>query len=176
MNGPNLVLIGFMGSGKSSVGRLLAARLGGRFVDTDALVVRRAGMPITEIFARHGEPEFRRRETEALASFTRRRGIVAATGGGIVTTPANLPLLKQIGPVIWLTADEETIFARVSRNTRRPLLKTPNPRQTIAELLATRRPLYEAAADLTVDTTHRTHEEVANVVIEEAKQRFPWHP
>jgi len=161
----NLLLIGFMGTGKSSVGRLLASRLHYRFVDTDALVVKAAGMPITEIFARDGEARFRDYESEALASLRGRRSLVIATGGGIVERPENHPLLREIGLPIGLSATEEVIFKRVSRNRRRPLLRTPDPRGTIAALLERRRPLYAAAVAFEVDTTTLTHEEVADAVL-----------
>lgn len=164
----NLLLVGFMGSGKSSVGRLLAAELDYQFVDTDAMVVQEAGVPISEIFARDGEEEFRRLETAALRSLVGSEGLIIATGGGIVTRGENLPVMREIGLVVCLTADEETIFERVSRNNRRPLLQTPNPRQTIADLLAVRRPLYVAAAERVVDTTGKSHAEVAAEVLSTA--------
>jgi shikimate kinase len=157
----NVVLVGFMGSGKSSVGRLVARTLRGRFVDTDRLVVERAGRDITDIFATNGEGFFREEESRALCSLLGGRGLVVATGGGIVTVAANLAALKELGFVVWLTASEETIWDRVSRNTKRPLLRTENPRETVRTLLASRNPLYEKAADLKVDTTLLTHAEVA---------------
>jgi len=162
-----------MGSGKSSVGRLLAGRLGFRFVDTDALVVKEAGMPITEIFARQGEPAFRDRESAALESLLGRKGLVVATGGGIVIRPENIKRLHQLGFTVALTAEEDTIFERVSRSPRRPLLQTPNPRETIAALLAQRRPLYAEASQFSVDTTAMTHAEVAETILQEAYRRFP---
>ena len=157
----NVALVGFMGSGKSSVGRLIARTLGGRFVDTDKIVIGRAGQEITDIFAERGELWFRQEETRALRSLLGSSGIVAATGGGIVTVTANRPLLKQLGLVVWLTADEETIWERVSRNKKRPLLHTGNPRETVRTLLAQRNPLYEAVADMQIDTSALTHAEVA---------------
>lgn len=154
-----------MGSGKSSVGRLIAGQIGYHFVDTDALIVQEAGIPISEIFARDGEEAFRRMETATLCSLKAEQGLVIATGGGIVTQSVNLPVMHELGLVIELSADEETIFERVSRNTRRPLLQTPNPRQTIHDLLEARRPLYAAAAAHTVDTSGRSHAEVAAEII-----------
>src|SRR5580700_11870609 len=114
--------MGFMGSGKSSVGRLVARTLGGRFVDTDRMVIDRAGCAIPEIFAQKGEAHFRELETEALRSLLGAKGLVAATGGGIVIARENRALLRKVGMVVWLTADEETIWERVSRNKNRPLL------------------------------------------------------
>ena len=171
----NLVLIGFMGSGKSSIGRLLATKLGFHFLDTDALVVEDAGMQITEIFEWKGEEVFRDYETRALTYLAERnaKGMVLATGGGIVTRESNLPLLHQLGFVVELTASEEVIFERVSRNKARPLLQTPNPRETIAQLLARRAPFYAAAADFTIETSAKSHTEVADTIIAEARRRFP---
>jgi shikimate kinase len=157
----NVVLVGFMGSGKSSVGRLIARALRGRFVDTDRLVVDRAGGQIAEIFATRGEAYFRQEETRTLRSLLGSSRLVVATGGGIVTVPENLPVLKKLGFVVWLTASEEVIWERVSRNTRRPLLHTENPRETVRELIAARNPLYEEAADMQVDTSTLTHAQVA---------------
>ena len=170
MNAPaqeNVVLVGFMGSGKSSVGRLVARTHQGHFVDTDRLVVDREGREISDIFAAHGEPFFREQESAALRSLLGLTGLtrlVVATGGGIVTVPANVPLLKQLGLVVWLTASEQVIWDRVSRNQKRPLLHTYNPRETVHSLLEIRNPLYEAVADLKVDTTDLTHAEVAAII------------
>jgi len=150
-----------MGSGKSSVGRLVARTLRTRYVDTDRLVADRVGREITDIFAEHGEPRFRQEESRALRSLVGGTGLVVATGGGIVTVPGNLPVLKALGFVVWLTAGEETIWDRVSRNNRRPLLHTENPRQTVHALLEARIPLYESVADLKLDTSELTHAQVA---------------
>ncbi len=113
MNAPepeNVVLVGFMGSGKSSVGRLVARSLHGRFVDTDRLIEDHAKCEITEIFAARGEAFFRIEESRALRSLLGSVGLVVATGGGIVTAPENLPVLKELGFVVWLTASDEVIF------------------------------------------------------------------
>ncbi|MEI6561093.1 MAG: shikimate kinase [Verrucomicrobiota bacterium] len=170
----NLVLIGFMGSGKSSIGRLLATKLGFHLLDTDAMVVEDAGMQITEIFEWKGEEVFRDYEARALNYLVDRnaKGLVVATGGGIVTRESNLPLLHQIGFVVGLTANEEVIFERVSRNKARPLLHTPNPRETVSQLMAARAPLYEAAADYMVDTSAKSHLQVADEIIAEARRRY----
>ena len=170
----NIVLTGFMGSGKSAVGRLVAKRLRFQFVDTDQLVVKRAGMPIAGIFAEHGEEHFRDLETAALESLGESRRCVIATGGGVVVKERNRAILKALGFVVWLTASEEVIFNRVARNDKRPLLQTENPRETIAKLLAARRPLYEGAADLMLDTTTFTHDAAADAVIAVARRAFGW--
>jgi shikimate kinase len=170
----NIVLIGFMGSGKTSIGRHVAHRLGFQFVDTDAVIVERAGMQVAELFAKHGEAWFRDQETAALRSLRILNRAVISTGGGVVVREENRALLRELGFVTWLTASEEAIYERVSRNKKRPLLQTENPRDTVHELLATRRPLYEGAAQFTVDSTELTHEHAANAVIAEARRAFGW--
>jgi shikimate kinase len=169
----NIILVGFMGTGKSSLGRLVAKLTGRRFVDTDHLIVQREGREIGQIFREHGEPHFREIESCILASLAPGSGLVVATGGGIVTTPKNLSLLKTLGLVVWLQASEEEIFRRVSRNSKRPLLQTENPRKTIFELLAKRAPLYEAASHVSLNTTLLSHKEAAEALISRASQGIP---
>jgi shikimate kinase len=161
----NLVLIGFMGSGKSSVGREIARRWDFRFFDTDSIIRRKHGKTIPEIFSTWGEATFRKEEHLVLKRFQYSRGIVLATGGGIVTQPRNLPLLRQLGVIVWLVADEETTWRRVHRNPTRPLLQTDDPRETIRKLLAERAPLYQSIADLTIDSTGLSHSEVADRIL-----------
>lgn len=170
----NIVLIGFMGSGKSSVGRLIAGRLGFQFIDTDSLIVQRAGMEIAEIFAREGEERFRDMETAALETLLHRDRCVIATGGGVVLRERNRTLLRELGFVVLLTASEEVIFERVSRNSRRPLLQTANPRETVATLLAARQSAYAAAAQWTLDNSALPHAAAADAVIAEARRAFAW--
>ena len=159
-----------MGSGKSSVGRILALRLGFPFVDTDHLVIQATGLQITEIFKNHGEDYFRDQETLALKFMEGKDRQIIATGGGIILRESNAALLKKLGFVVWLRASEETIFDRVSRNQKRPLVQTANPRETIHNLLTLRTPLYAAAAEFIVDTCDKTHEEVADAIILEAQR------
>jgi shikimate kinase len=168
----NIVLVGFMGCGKSSVGRLLASWLGFAFVDTDQLIVERAGMEIPSIFEARGEAGFREVERSALESIRGRRRSVIATGGGIVTRPEHIAILREIGFVVWLRANEEIIFERVSRNNRRPLLQTENPRGTIARLLAERSPLYAAAAHEAIDSSRQPHAEIARRIRLAASRHF----
>lgn len=168
-----IILIGFMGSGKSSVGQLIAQRIGCPFRDTDRLVIRETGLEISELFAEKGEAFFRDRETAALRSLAGEQNCVIATGGGIVTVAENRTLLGELGFVVFLKADEETIFARVSRNQKRPLLQTDNPRQSLHDLLEKRLPLYEAAAHFTVDTSGRSHREIADEIMA-ASADFSW--
>jgi len=161
---PQIALIGFMGTGKSTVGPLLAARLGYDFFDLDVLVAARAGLSIPEIFAREGEPAFRRREREMLLAVSGRPGQILATGGGVVLDPANVAALRAGGLVVWLNASLSAILSRVGRGGGRPLLAEPEPSVAVARLLAEREHLYRGAADLTVDTTGLPAVEVADRV------------
>jgi shikimate kinase len=163
--GHAIVLIGFMGAGKSSVGRTLARLTGRPRFDTDEMVAARFGLSISEIFERHGEVHFRDAESEVLEQLSGETNGVIVTGGGIVLRETNLARLREIGTIVYLSADEETLFARISRRQTRPLLQTANPRTTVKELLAFRVPLYRAAADVEVDTSRLRHDEVARSIL-----------
>ena len=164
--GDAIVLIGFMGAGKSSVGRTLARMTDLARFDTDEMVASRFGLSISEIFATHGEEKFREAETEALRELTGRGQSIVVTGGGIVLRPENVTLLRELGTIFYLSAEEETLFARISRRATRPLLQTANPRATLRELLTARLSLYRSAADVEVDTSRLKHEEVAKKILE----------
>ena len=168
----NVVLIGFMGTGKTTIGKIASERLGLEFVDTDDLIVERAGEPIPKIFERLGEDGFRELETEVLSGLSGKGGRIIATGGGIVTRPENIELLWGLGFVVWLSATVETIFERVSRNRDRPLLYTDDPLQTITDMLAEREPLYRDAADLTVETDDFHAEEITHGIAASAEHFF----
>src|SRR5207245_514681 len=127
--------VGFMGSGKSTVGRMLARQLRFRFLDTDKLIEQREHMTIPAIFEKHGEAHFRKCETTELQSLHGVRQHVLATGGGIVTLPGNIHLLRSLGLVVLLKADPEEIYRRVSRNTERPLLQVENPRKRVLDMM-----------------------------------------
>lgn len=163
--GNAIVLIGFMGAGKSSVGRTLARMTGLPRFDTDEMVATRFGLTIPEIFATHGEEAFRNAETEALRELADRRRAIIVTGGGIVLREENVSLVRALGTIVHLAADEETLFSRISRRSNRPLLQTENPRATMTELLRARLPIYSRTADLEVDTTLLGHEEVAEQIL-----------
>ena len=163
--GDAIVLIGFMGAGKSSVGRTLARMTGLPRFDTDELVAARFGLTVSEIFETKGEEKFREAETDALRELAGRRGAIITTGGGILLRPKNAGLVRGLGTVVHLEADEATLFRRINRRATRPLLRTENPRATLMELLRVRLPLYRAAADLEVDTSLLTHEEVAKKIL-----------
>jgi len=164
--GDAIVLIGFMGAGKSSVGRTLARMTGLARFDTDEMVGTRFGVSISEIFETHGEEKFREAETDALRELFGKGQAIVVTGGGIILRPQNIDLLRQLGTIFYLSADEETLFARIARRTTRPLLRTANPRATLRELLAARLPLYGGAADVEVDTSRLKHEQVARKILE----------
>jgi shikimate kinase len=163
--GDAIVLVGFMGAGKSSVGRTLARITGLSRFDTDEMVAARFGLTIPEIFAAHGEEKFRDAETSALRELSGKGQAIIVTGGGIVLRAENVALLQELGTIVYLSADEETLFSRISRRSTRPLLQTPNPRLTVSELLAKRRQFYRDAADLEVDTSALKHDEVARTIL-----------
>lgn len=169
---PNLVLIGFMGCGKSSVGRRLSGLTGHRFVDLDELITQSDGRSISEIFSHRGESYFRDLEQRALEDLVGVCGIVLSTGGGLVLRPANRETLKRIGIVAWLDADPDILFERAMRSGRRPLLQTDDPKGTFDELLGVRRNLYEMAADFRVDSSRLSHDEAAQTLLEEALRRY----
>jgi len=163
--GQSIVLIGFMGAGKSAAGRALARKTGLPRFETDDIVSAQFGLPIPEIFAAFGEEKFRDAETAALHQFSQEIPAIIITGGGIVLRPVNVPLLRALGTVISLEADDETLFRRISRGAYRPLLQTKNPRADLVELLRRREPLYHSAADVRLDTSRLTHEEVADAIL-----------
>ncbi|HWB04732.1 MAG TPA: shikimate kinase [Verrucomicrobiales bacterium] len=168
----NVVLIGFMGCGKTTLGARLADMLGLKFVDMDDCIIRRAGCSIPEIFARQGEAGFRKLESAVLEELGTASRQVIATGGGVVTVPENLPKLQAAGFVVWLNPPERAIWNRVSRNRNRPLLQTADPRRTVHDLLEKRRPLYAAAADLEADTKGLTPDEAAYGIAESVRLHF----
>ena len=160
----NLVLVGFMGSGKSSVGRILSSLTGFALVDTDTLVAQEAGKSIPAIFKQQGEEHFRALETKVLHSLVGRIGLIVATGGGVITVAENRKILPEIGPVVWLDADTEHLYQRV-KHSKRPLLQTADPRRTVEELYRARKPLYRQAATLRIDSGTLTHRQTAEAVL-----------
>ncbi len=161
----NIILTGFMATGKSSIGRCLAARLGYEFVDLDTLIETDAGMRISQIFASQGEAAFREMESRVVERAADRTGCVIATGGGAILNPRNLEALKRSGVVIVLTADPEIILSRIRDAEDRPMLRGDEKRERIRRLLEERAPAY-AKADLSVDTSYRTKEEVVGQLVE----------
>lgn len=147
-----IFLVGMMGVGKTTIGRQLAAALGRDFVDLDQAIEARCGVRVATIFDIEGEAGFRRRETAALDEYTRRPGLVLATGGGAVMAEANRRMLSERGCVVYLRAGVDELYRRVARDRSRPMLRADDPRQRIVDLLAQREPLYESVADVTLDT------------------------
>ena len=145
----NLVLVGLMGAGKSSVGRLVAHQLGIPFVDTDIEIERVSRMTITELFDAYGEEEFRALETRVIKRLLKGGPRVVSTGGGAFINDRTRRHVKRSGLSVWLKADLEVLWDRVSKRDTRPLLKTENPKQTLEKLMNARYPIY-AEADLTV--------------------------
>lgn len=170
----NIVLIGFMGSGKTTVGRELQHRLGYPLVDMDLVIEQRAGKTITEIFADPGEAAFRDMETSLLGELghpeSPRR--IISTGGGVVGRQENRELLKNLGYVVWLHAPAAVILERTGKSRTRPLLQTEDPATRIQTLMEERRPLYEETAHLKLDTTGLCSDEVATGILECARYFF----
>lgn len=160
----NLALIGFMGTGKSCVGRVVADALHFTFLDTDHVIEARAGKTITEIFAQEGEPAFREWEQRVVEELGRRTKTVIATGGGLPVNPLNLERLKSHALVVCLWASPETIFERVRDHAHRPLLNEPDPLAKIRQLLEMRQPHYRQA-DVLVSTEVRSLREVAAQIV-----------
>lgn len=165
MNGTdNVVLLGFMGTGKTTVGRALAARLRRTFVDMDVELEARAGKPIARIFAEDGEPAFRRMERDLVVELSRRSNRVIAAGGGVVLNPDNIRDFTATGCVICLTASSDEILKRVLRTRHRPLLEQGDKSERIRNLLRDRQRLYDAIP-LHVETTGKTAEDVVAEVL-----------
>lgn len=166
-NSNNIFLVGLMGSGKTTIGRLLARRLGRRFVDSDHAIEARTGASIPWIFEIEGEASFRRREAEMIRELTAQDDIVLATGGGAVLDPASRALLAERGTVIYLRAGIGSILQRTSHDKNRPLLQTADPRRKLEELLAQREPLYREIADLVIDTGRPNVQSMIQTILEQ---------
>lgn len=162
----NVFLVGPMGAGKSTIGRLLAAELKVPFYDSDRVIEQRTGADIPWIFDVEGESGFRDRESAVLAELAEEPGAVIATGGGIVLRPENGEVMHRSGRVCYLTASVEHLVERTAKDKKRPLLQVDNPRQKIIELLEQRDPLYRAIADWVVITDRRPPKVVARDIAE----------
>lgn len=160
----NIFLVGFMGAGKSTVGKILATEIGYGYYDADKFIEEQAGTTITQIFSEHGEPYFRDLESESLESLAKKEKIVVATGGGVVQRNRNWDAMKQNGISIYLRASVETIWERIKTDTTRPLLQVDDPVATATELLNKRTPMYERA-DFIIDTDNLSLRQVADEVI-----------
>ncbi len=161
----SIVLVGMMGVGKSSIGRRLAARLGIPFVDADAEIEAAAGMSIADIFARHGESDFRSGEARVIARLLEGGPQVLATGGGAVMNAETRALIKTKGVSVWLNAEVDVLMRRISkRRHERPMLQTADPAATLRELLAVREPVY-AQANITVQSREVPHEAIVTEIM-----------
>ena len=168
----NLALIGFMGTGKSSVGRLAAAKLHFGFVDTDEQIERLAGKSITRIFAEDGEPAFRAIETQVVGELAELTRTVISTGGGLGANPAHLAALKQHALTVCLWARAEAVWRRVRYASHRPLLQDPNPQAKVRALLEERSPVYRQA-DVLINTELRSLPEVTRQVVHQFRLAAP---
>lgn len=165
----NIILTGFMGTGKTSVGKIIATKLAFDFVDMDELIEKTTGMKISEIFEKFGEPRFRDIESEIVKLLTTKKRHVISTGGGVVLREENIFNFKKSGFIFCLKASEKTIFERLKNCKNRPLIQVENLKERITELLKQRTPLYEKA-DFVIDTEGLTPREVADKIIKEYKR------
>ena len=162
----SIALIGFMGTGKTAVGKVLAVRLGKEFIEMDSLIEQKAGMSIPQIFEQGGEISFREYEINLTKELAGRKNTVIACGGGVVLNKINIDRLKTECLVVYLTASPAVILKRTSLDKNaRPLLKTPDKTTKINDLLRFRRPFYERAADITINSSQRTIDGVAKAII-----------
>lgn len=166
----NVVLIGFMGTGKTSAGKLLAARLGSPFIDTDMKIEQENHLTIPEIFAAHGEAYFRDLETAAVKMAAQGSNLVISTGGGVVLRGENMAALRRNGWIITLTASVDCIVARTSRDNERPLLLAEDRQKMVETLLAQRASLY-ADADFIIDTGTLTPLQVVEEILKFLKRK-----
>ena len=163
----NIFLVGLMGAGKSTVGRLLARRLSMRFVDTDHEIEKRNGVTIPVIFEIEGEDGFRRREQEVLADLAQEQGLVLNTGGGIVLRPENREALRNHGFVVYLNARPELLAERTKHDRSRPLLNVEDPLARLRQLHAVRDPLYREVAHAIVETGRGAPQQVVQAILSE---------
>ncbi|MXW12647.1 MAG: shikimate kinase [Synechococcus sp. SB0668_bin_13] len=175
--GANLYLVGMMGCGKSSTGKVLARKLGYRWLDADQVLETAAGRPIPALFAQEGEEGFREMETDVLRQIGQWHSCVVSTGGGVVIRPANWGIMRQ-GVVVWLAAAADLLLKRLRQDpTPRPLLQCPDPVRRLEDLLAVREPLYAQADMRIVQTGTMTSEAVAAAVLTALAMSLPpWSP
>ncbi len=170
----NIVLIGFMGCGKTTLGHMAQEALNYHFVDTDALLTEQFGMPISEFFTKHGESHFRHSERNLVQQLidAKLQHHIVSTGGGIITSPDVRQILPHLGFVVWLDASAETIYNRTRHNNSRPLLNTPDPLTTIHTLLDERKPLYRETCHIRLNTDELSFQEVLTGILESASYYF----
>lgn len=164
----NIILIGFMGTGKSTIAKAIAQKEECQMIDTDEYIEELENMSIPDIFKEKGEAYFRKAETRAIKSLLKKeKGFVISCGGGLPLIEENIKLIRQLGHVILLMADEETIWCRVRNNANRPLLNVENPQKRIHELLEERLPIYEKAAHQKVNSTMPSVLDIVNECLKE---------
>jgi shikimate kinase len=165
----SIILIGLMGSGKTTVGKILADKLGKEFVDTDAIIEKNAGLLINKIFQNFGEEYFRNLEENVIAKISKQKDLIISTGGGSVEREINLINLKKTdGEVFYLSASPETLFDRIKTEKNRPLLENNNPLETLKALLKKREAFY-LKADFVIDTNNKDYNDVAKEIIAKMK-------
>ena len=165
----NIILIGFMGCGKTSVGIKLSYQMKRTMIDTDKWIEQNQKMTVSEIFDAFGEEEFRRLETRCLRKLVAGPGRqIISTGGGLPMRKENHPLLKELGKVFYLRVSPETVYERLKNDTTRPLLQVENPKERIRTLLLERGPVYEACADVIIDVSELSFEEILDSILENA--------
>jgi len=167
----NIVLIGFMGSGKSTVGKLLADKLNFQLVDTDELIEKKTGKQIKKIFEDEGEEAFRLLESEVVSEVADAENQVIACGGGVILNPKNVQALKKNGLLVYLKAFASILFERSRETNDRPLLNVINPKEKVHELLKARESLYEKIADIVIDTSSINVNEVVEKIREKLNER-----
>ncbi len=173
MTKPSIVLCGFMGCGKTTVGKVLARQLGWQFVDMDQLIEEQAGMTVSQIFEEKGEDAFRAMEREAVRRLSAKPSLVIATGGGVLTFPENVQIFHRAGcPIVLLDVPPEEVVRRLQGDTSRPLLNVPNRLEAIRQLHAKRLPLYQKAADLQVDATKPPELVAQNITLSLKSNKF----
>lgn len=169
----NIVLIGMPGAGKTTVGKALARQLDLAFVDSDKELVARTGVPVTTIFEIEGEQGFRARESALLVELLAQSGLVLATGGGAILSAENRGVLRRGAIVVYLRASLDALWERTRRDSARPLLRTPDPRKTLSELLAAREPLYKETAHVIFDTGRQSANKLAQQIAASLKAHRP---
>lgn len=161
----SIFLIGFMGAGKSTIARALQRELGFPLIEMDERIVKEQGMSINDIFAQYGEDHFRDIESQLIVDIGKEEPSIVSCGGGVVVRPQNTQNMKEIGHIVFLKATPETIYERVKNSTDRPILNGHMNVEYIAELMEKRRALYEAAADITIQTDGKTREQICEEII-----------
>ncbi len=167
----NIYLIGFMGAGKTSVGRILAEKLRLEYCDLDELIEAECGKTISSIFSDHGEAFFRELESKTLRSVSQNGGQIVATGGGVVLRQSNWKIMKEEGITIYLKASPDVLWNRIKNDTSRPLLQVEKPFEKVRELLSLRMPLYEKA-DIVIETENKSPENIADNIIGQLSDSF----